>query len=475
MVIRHGISAHLCALRQALFLGSCALVLGLTAAAQGQQQRTALDDYVAKADDSFSWTVAATHKEDGYTHFVLDLKSQSWRSPDEVSRTQWEHWVTIVKPDRVTAKNAMLFIGGGGKKTDPPSKPSDIAKTLALGTGSIVAELSMVPNQPLVFHKDGKERVEDDLIAYTWMQLMKTGDPTWTARMPMVKSAVRAMDAVQAFMKSDAGGNLPVDGFVVAGGSKRGWTTWLTGAVDKRVVAIVPIVIDVLNVRRSMDHHHHAYGFWAPSVGDYVRHKIFEMKDSAAYAALLKLEDPYSYIDRLTMPKFIVNAAGDEFFLPDSSQFYFNELKGEKYLRYVPNANHSLRGSDALESVMAFYNAILTNKPRPQFSWTFEGEDTIRVKTKEKPVAVNLWQATNPKARDFRLETLGPEYRSHTLAASADGDYVARVERPGQGWTAYFVELTFDSGFKIPFKFTTAVRVTPDTLPFADKPTTGGE
>ena len=120
-----------------------------------------------------------------------------------------------------------------------------------------------------------------------------------------------------------------IDGFVVAGGSKRGWTTWLTGAVDKRVVAIVPIVIDVLNVRHSMEHHHAAYGFWAPSVGDYVRHKIFEMKDSAAYAALLKIEDPYSYIDRLTMPKYIVNAAGDEFFLPDSSQFYFADLKGE--------------------------------------------------------------------------------------------------------------------------------------------------
>ena len=150
------------------------------------------------------------------------------------------------------------------------------------------------------------------------------------------------------------------------------------------------------------------------------------------------------------MPKFIVNAAGDEFFLPDSSQFYFAELKGEKYLRYVPNANHSLRGSDALESVMAFYNAILTNKPRPQFSWTFEGEDTIRVKTQEKPLAVKVWQATNPKGRDFRLETLGPAYQSHPLVASGDGEYVARIDRPEQGWTAFFVELTFDSGIRSP-------------------------
>jgi PhoPQ-activated pathogenicity-related protein len=50
---------------------------------------------------------------------------------------------------------------------------------------------------------------------------------------------------------------------------------------------------------------------------------------------LYAIEDPYSYRDRLTMPKFIVNASGDQYFPPDSSQFYFGDLPGEKYLRYV--------------------------------------------------------------------------------------------------------------------------------------------
>ena len=36
------------------------------------------------------------------------------------------------------------------------------------------------------------------------------------------------------------------------------------------------------------------------------------------------------------MPKFLVNAAGDQYFLPDSSQFHFAGLKGENYLRYLP-------------------------------------------------------------------------------------------------------------------------------------------
>ena len=50
----------------------------------------------------------------------------------------------------------------------------------------------------------------------------------------------------------------------------------------------------------------------------------------------------------LTMPKLLLNASGDEFFLPDSSQFYFDALRGETHVRYVPNAAHALEKSDAL-------------------------------------------------------------------------------------------------------------------------------
>src|SRR5205814_7339736 len=90
-----------------------------------------------------------------------------------------------------------------------------------------------------------KPRVEDDFIAYTWDHYIRTGDDRWPARLPMTKSAVRAMDAVTAFTATPAGGGRPVRRFVVAGASKRGWTTWATAAVDKRVVAIAPAVIEI--------------------------------------------------------------------------------------------------------------------------------------------------------------------------------------------------------------------------------------
>jgi len=431
---------------------------------------TALDAYIAKPDPSYAWKVVSVVPGDGFTTYVVDLKSQTWRTEKEVDRTLWEHWLTIVKPNDVQSKTAMLMIAGGGNGDSAPKGPNAAIAQWAVASKSVVAELKQIPNQPLVFMQDGKKRKEDDLIAYTWVKFMETSDPTWTARMPMVKSAVRAMDTIQAVLATEEGGKTPIDNFVIAGGSKRGWTTWLTGAVDKRVVAIVPIVIDVLNVRRSMQHHHDAYGFWAPAVGDYVHHKVMEKNDSPEYIGLLKVEDPFSYIDRLTMPKYIVNAAGDEFFLPDSSQFYFDELKGEKYLRYVPNAKHSLDGSDARQTILTFFEAVVNNKPRPKFSWKFADDGSIQVTTQDKPKEVKLWKATNPKARDFRLDTLGPKYESTTLEPTADGTYVAKLEKPAEGWTAGFVELTFESGYQFPFKFTTAVRVTPDVLPHKGKP-----
>ena len=107
---------------------------------------------------------------------------------------------------------------------------------------------------------------------------------------------------------------------------------------------------------------------------------------------LENLVDPYFYRDRLTMPKFIMNASGDQFFLPDSSQFYFADLTGDKYLRYVPNADHSLDDTDAVESLLAFYLTVLHNKPRPVMSWTFEEDGAIRVRLQDargqgRPVA----------------------------------------------------------------------------------------
>ena len=442
----------------------------LLIAAPGFAQETALDRYVSKSDPAYQWKLVKTIPGERCQGFVLELTSQTWRSAAEVDRPVWKHWLTIVKPDRVTTSKALLYIGGGSNRDPAPSEVSARASMLAVESNSVVADLGMVPNQPLFF-SDSKEkgRSEDDLIAYTRVKHMATKDDDWLVRLAMVKSGVRALDAIQEFMASDAGGRIRVDQFVVAGGSKRGWTTWLVAAVDRRVVAIVPLVIDALNSEVITRHHYEAYGFFSPALNDYVRHGLFPNKvGTPEYQAILKIEDPYNYRnrDRLKIPKFLINASGDQFFLPDNSQYYFNDLQGEKHLRYVPNAKHDLNGTDARESLLAFYQAILAGKPRPRFSWTKEKDGTLVVKTIDKPREVLLWQATNPKARDFRVDTIGRVYQSTVLKPDANGAYVGRVSKPADGFTAFFVELAFESGGKYPFKFSTEVSVVPDVLPF---------
>ena len=116
------------------------------------------------------------------------------------------------------------------------------------------------------------------------------------------------------------------------------------------MIAIVPAVIDMLNVEPSFVHHYRAYGAWSDAVKDYTEHGIMDWMGTPQFRALMKIEEPYEYRDRLTMPKLMLNASGDQFFLPDSSQFYFDELKGEKHVRYVPNTSHSLEKSDAIET-----------------------------------------------------------------------------------------------------------------------------
>ncbi len=428
---------------------------------------TALDRYVHAPDPAFQWRLLSTIPGDGITTFVLEMVSQNWLTPQEVDRTEWRHTITVVRPDRIESDAALLLIGGGRNGSAPPKEPDPIAAIIARRTRTVTAELRQVPNQPLSFFGESRPRTEDSIIAYTWKRFLETGDEPWPARLPMTKAAVRAMDAVEQFLASGRGGGAKIARWVVTGGSKRGWTTWTTAAVDRRVVAIIPAVIDLLNLEASFVHHWRVYGFWAPAVSDYVEHGVMDWMGTPQFASLMKIVEPFHYRDRLTMPKFILNSAGDQFFVPDSSQFYFDQLPGEKYLRYVPNTDHGVtRRSDAAESLAAFYESVVRGWKRPEFSWTISPDGRIEVVCRDRPSAVKLWTATNPDARDFRLETIGRAYRSTDLSPVKPGVYTAQIPRPEKGFTAGFVELTFPTPGGSNWKFTTAVKVVPDVYPF---------
>jgi PhoPQ-activated pathogenicity-related protein len=441
--------------------------------ARASDQPTALDHYVAAPDKSFAWEVVSCRQRAGCRELIVQLTSQSWRQQGEVNRTKWKHWLAIVVPEDCTADTALLFVSGGANDQPQPPRAGDLFVHSAIATRSVVVHLHAVPNQPLSLMGESTQRSEDDLLAASWNRYLATGDATWIAQLPMAKAAVAAMTATQQAIaqqaKSEPAASWPtIEHFVVSGASKRGWTSWLAAAVDRRVVGVAPIVIDLLNIRPSMQHHLASYGNWSKALADYERQGLADRLTDKSIEPLLGIVDPYVYRDRLTMPKCIINASQDEFFLPDSSQFYFDDLPGEKHLSYTPNTGHSLEGSNALDTLVAFHASIVHNLPRPRVAWTGDNSDTERVMTASaKPTSVVLYRAENRSARDFRLPVLGKAFKATKLTPDDDGTYRATIDAPSNGFSASFVRFTFDIGAPRPFRISTPVWVTPDIKPYA--------
>src|SRR5205814_45539 len=135
--------------RASMWLGI--LLATVACAASGiRAGETALDRYVAKPDSTYAWKIVRTVPGNGYTQYIVDLKSQTWRTEADVDRPVWQHWVTIVKPDKPSSKIALLRIGGGANGGEPPAAAEQASLTIAEATSTVVAELKMVPNQPLV-------------------------------------------------------------------------------------------------------------------------------------------------------------------------------------------------------------------------------------------------------------------------------------------------------------------------------------
>lgn len=467
---------------------------------------TALDTYVRTPDPNYGFSEVSSFRVTAgsfalpATAYTLRMTSQSWRNATEIysaSERLWTHNVTILVPDTTYRRTdtALLYIDGGSRSSSPynaSTLPTAIPQ-LALATGSVIAMIDNVPSQPLTFgDEEGlRSRSEDAIIAYSYDQYMNSvvngeEDATWPVLLPMAKAAVRAMDTVQDYLPTK--NVAPVQDFVVTGGSKRGWTTWLTGATDCRVRAIAPIVIDVLNMDLQMLHHRSVYGFWAPSIYEYAQEHVFErllpVQGTVAPEALklLQIVDPYEYRSRMTMPKFLMNSTGDEFFVPDSAQWYYKDLLGDKQLNYVPNTSHGIANLEdnatddpAISGLLAWYMTITQDIERPTFTWTKDvaaGRIVVTPQTGGTPTEVLLWQARNPDARDFRLEN-GTRWSSTVLTPQNDGTYVGQVTP--EPWTGFFVQLRYANpatfafsvpGFDVPdMVFTTEVVVTPGEYP----------
>jgi PhoPQ-activated pathogenicity-related protein len=458
-------------------LGSMLLLFGLlfifscktqTDQTTGDRSSTLLKDYVHAPDSTYRFEIVHSVPGEQFDYHVLKMYSQHWLSPEIVDKTEWWHWVSLVVPKDTPFETGMLWIGGGNTNSKLPESPNDLILAAATRTNSVVAQIHNVPFQPITFANDTfGERYEDEIISYGWRKFLEGGakdeDAIWLARFPMTKAAKLALDAVTEVVKTNY--NKDLKNFVVGGASKRGWTTWTTAAVDDRVVAIVPVVIDLLNLVPSFQHHWRNYGFWAPAVGDYVREGVMNWVGTPEFDRMMEITEPYSFRKEYDMPKLIINAAGDEFFQPDSWKFYWDSLPGEKHVMYVPNSGHDVGKSDALPNLISFYKSVLDQTQRPNYSWKVEG-DQIKVTfdPANKPAAIKLWSAVNPMARDFRIDVFGPNWTSEDIPVPDSGELTVNMTAPESGYRGFFVELTY--GGNHPLKVTTGIDILPRTYPF---------
>jgi len=411
-----------------------------------------LQEYVRKPEAQFEWKLKnkIDSEQSGDRIYDLHFVSQIWQE------NKWQHQLQVYRPLGVAPNSTMfLWVTGGSARPDYVWLGMELARKIR----APVAFLYHIPNQPLL---DSNLR-EDDLIAETFVRYLNTKDENWPLLFPMVKSVVKAMDVLQAFGKKERGA--PIDKFIVAGASKRGWTTWLTAAVDPRVRAIAPAVIDTLNMREQMPRQLQAFGAYSSRLAPYSSRGLLPIPETPEGQRLLSMVDPWAYRDRLTMPKLIINGTNDFYWATDALNLYWNGIPADKWVLYVPNAGHNLRRqdrpqpdqlNDLIDGLAAFSRHQISGTPMPNLSWKHEsvnGKLRLTIAATPAPTGARLWIAQTPTT-DFRTA----KWNEQEVSLS-NGKIVGEVTPPDKGHLAFFGEVDYEiDGLR--YHLSTQVRMT---------------
>ncbi len=401
--------------------------------------KTALESYLKTKDSVYQWELKDSFDLGEVKAYDLLLTSQQWREHT------WKHQLTLFVPKEIAYDGALLYITGGSltdgmpnwktkEKTGSESAPM---ASIAHKNRAIVAVLRQVPMQPLY---EG-DMVEDELISYTLHNYKNDKDLTWPLLFPMVKSAVRGMDAVQEFSKKNL--SKEITRFTVSGASKRGWTTWLTGASDQRVEAIGPMVIDVLNMPVSLDYHITSWNEYSVQINDYIKLEIPQTVNTEDGNALTQMIDPYSYRDKLTMPKVIFMGTNDEYWPIDAIKNYINDIPGENYIHYTPNAGHNLAGGEkALKTLSAFWGQTLAKKPYAELNYelsTDKTSATLSVESDSEDLKGGYLWLADSEDRDFRDE----KWDSIKINVSKEGKALEKILFPKKGYKSFYIDMEY--------------------------------
>jgi len=482
-----------------------------------------LQEYAFREDGAYSWTDTEhrlrvepdSEGKGGWRGYFLNFTSQKWLTEEEVSRSEWWHILVVIVPDVIEVKDTtMLWITDGGNNDDFPDLLDYnllVAGEFATTNRVVTASLFQTPNQPIRFALDPMpgSRSADAIIAFTWWLkfTQPETDTDYILQLPMCKAGVKALDTVENFLTSPTAPpevralGLTPTRHIVSGASKRGWTTWHVGAVDPRVMAIAPVVMDELNFVDNIKHHYRSLGGWSFALKDYWRMNLTAYFTNPEIQVEFDIVDPYVYRDKILMPKLVCNSAGDEFFVPDNIRWWWEDMpmyqEMNRFLT-LPNGEHTTATAilELLPAVNTWVRSMLDGSKRlgprpaptsieernteslklmraaqvPRYNWSISASgEEITVMADRAPLAVNLWHSSTcmahaNKRKDFRLVnydspcTCGIQYEHYCvnlavlwtsiqLKETSPGSltWVARWPAPTTGqWSAFFVDLQFE-------------------------------
>ncbi len=312
--------------------------------------------------------------------------------------THWNHRFLIIIPDALKIKNYVLLHITGSEDINRPLR---YLLPLSNALGMPVSIIYDIPNQPLF----GGLR-EDALISYSFRKFIETDDPQWIIFHPMIKGVRNAMDYLEGYFSHHF--DIKLKGFILSGVSKRGWTTYLVGAKDKRVKGIIPLSFDNVNFLKTIPHQLEQWGTYSYDLSDYQRNGILDMMSTSIGKKLLSEVDPWYMRKKLKIPKLIVVGTNDTYWTIDAASLYFDYLWGPKYIYYMSNKGHSLGWDNKIFFTLKKFIFSVVNKYKlPTFRFTYDytkKEDRVyfRISSKKiRPQGASIWYATS-YTKDFR-------------------------------------------------------------------------
>ena len=447
------------------------------------------------------------------TGHYLNVTSLYYLTDKESTASIWRHRVFVYVPDKFDDEISHVahFFNRGGENRNSDGEflteeqmnmsPSvNRHVRLASFTGTVTIYMYDNPNQPMYYLEEkarNLKRTEDAVIAYSWRHFIDNPtDYQWILQIPMNKAIINTFNAVQHFTENSIYG-ITLQNYVISGDSKRGWTSWLTAALDQRVIGSLPKVFDLVRTRETLHGHYRALGGWSFAFNPYYNENLTNHLDDQIFEELQCFIDPddwtYQYQNR-NLPIYHTGATGDEFFLVTDINVWLEDYLRTHtnptpnfWMRYLHNAEHSQIGHELFQyssdiSLRIFYLAMAKNNWQniiPKVTWEnsqnqTHGKIILKTDALERNSDINLSLSVyatdtnfpttdrNGVLQDFRLAHLSragiitpsiilwnrTEIVSQVAIEEIDykKEWVITMEKrtENKGFRAFYVDLDFD-------------------------------